>query len=367
MTDEVSDRPHSLSAGTLRTRERQVSSYAELSRQVKAAGLLDRRRGYYVARIGTALLGLGAVCTGVVLLGNSWLQLLMAGALAVVLTQCAFLGHDGAHRQMFASFRGNEVAGRLLAGLGAGLSYGWWMGKHSRHHQAPNEQGTDGDVDSKVLSFSASAAASRQGLLAWVTRRQAWLFFPLLLLEGVNLHVDSVTTVANRSRTLKRRWADITLIAAHWVIYLTLLSLWLPPGKAAAFVGVHMAVFGLYLGGAFAPNHIGMPIIAKGLGLDFLSRQVLMSRNVIGGRPINFLMGGLNYQIEHHLFPSMPRPNLRRAQPLVKAFCLEHGITYTEATLPGAFRAILDHLNRVGLGRSMSFTCPLAQQLRAAS
>jgi fatty acid desaturase len=348
----------------MKARERQVSSYAELSRMVKAAGLLHRRRGYYAVRIGTTLLGLGGVLTGVVLLGNSWLQLLMAGALAVALTQCAFLGHDGAHRQMFSSFQANEIAGRLLAGLCAGLSYGWWMSKHTRHHQAPNQIGVDTDIDSKVLSFTEPAAASRHGLLAWVTRRQAWLFFPLLLLEGVNLHVDSMTTVVDRHRLVRRRWADIVLIAVHWTAYVTLLLLWLPPGKAFAFLGVHMASFGLYLGATFAPNHTGMPIVEQDAKLDYMHRQVLMSRNIVGGRPISFLMGGLNYQIEHHLFPSMPRPNLRRAQPLVKEFCQARDITYTEATLPGAYQVILTYLNRVGIRGAHPMSCPLAEHLR---
>ena len=92
-----------------------------------------------------------------------------------------------------------------------------------------------------------------------------------------------------------------------------------------------------------------MPIVAKDAKLDYMHRQVVMSRNIVGGRPISFLMGGLNYQIEHHLFPSMPRPNLRLAQPMVKAFCRERGITYTEATLPGAYQVILAYLNRVGI------------------
>jgi hypothetical protein len=77
----------------------------------------------------------------------------------------------------------------------------------------------------------------------------------------------------------------------------------LPAGTAAAFVGVQLAVFGVLLGGAFAPNHIGMPIVLAGLKVDFLRRQVLMSRNISGGRITGYAMGGLNYQIEHHLFP----------------------------------------------------------------
>jgi hypothetical protein len=105
----------------------------------------------------------------------------------------------------------------------------------------------------------------------------------------------------------------------------------LPAGKAAAFVGVQLAVFGVLLGGAFAPNHIGMPIVPAGLKVDFLRRQVLMSRNICGGRITG--SAGLNYQIEHHQFPNMPRPNLKRAQPLVRAHCAEHGVDYTETSL----------------------------------
>ncbi|WP_460444513.1 acyl-CoA desaturase [Angustibacter aerolatus] len=346
-----------------RPRDRQVSSYADLSRRVKAAGLLNRRRGWYVGRIAAVALALAGVVAGVTLLNHSWLVLLLAGALALVLTQCAFLGHDGAHRQMFGSNRANEIAGRVLAAGAAGLSYGWWMGKHSKHHQAPNQLGVDTDVESKVLSFHDEAADGRRGVLKWVTRRQGWLFFPLLLLEGLNLHVDSMMTLTART-SVKRRWVDLALIATHWALYLTFLFLLLPPGKVAAFVGVHLAVLGVYMGGAFAPNHTGMPIVARGAKLDYLRRQVLMSRNVSGGAPVSFLMGGLNYQIEHHLFPSMPRPNLHKVRPMVRDFCAEHGIDYTETTLPGAYRAIVAHLNEVGLRARDPFTCPVAQQLR---
>ena len=64
---------------------------------------------------------------------------------------------------------------------------------------------------------------------------------------------------------------------------------------------------------------------------------MLTSRNVRGSRFVDFLLGGLNYQIEHHLFPNMPRPNLRHAQPLVRAFCRQHHLPYTESTLFGSY------------------------------
>jgi fatty acid desaturase len=122
----------------------------------------------------------------------------------------------------------------------------------------------------------------------------------------------------------------------------------LSPLQAIAFVIVQQGLFGLYLGCAFAPNHKGMPTLTDAEQLDFLRRQVLTSRNVAGSRPVDFLLGGLNYQIEHHLFPNMPRPNLRRAQPLIRAFCRDHNLPYTEASLVGSYAEAVRHLHAVG-------------------
>ena len=129
----------------------------------------------------------------------------------------------------------------------------------------------------------------------------------------------------------------------------------LPPGKAVAFLAVELGVFGFYLGSSFAPNHIGMPLVSPRLKLDFLRRQVLMSRNVSGGRFMSILMGGLNYQIEHHLFPSMARPYLRKVQPLVAAYCAAEGVPYTQTSLWQSYRVVIRYLNSVGLrGRTPS-------------
>ena len=122
----------------------------------------------------------------------------------------------------------------------------------------------------------------------------------------------------------------------------------LSPLQALAFVAVQQGVFGFSMGCAFAPNHKGMPILSRGEEPDFLRRQVLTSRNVRGGRVVDLVLGGLNYQIEHHLFPSMPRPNLRRAQALVREFCQEHHIPYSETSLLASYGLVLRHLHAVG-------------------
>jgi fatty acid desaturase len=91
-----------------------------------------------------------------------------------------------------------------------------------------------------------------------------------------------------------------------------------------------------------------MPILSNDDESDFLRRQVITARNVRGGRLVDFALGGLNYQIEHHLFPHMPRPALRHAQPIVRAFCLSRGLPYTETSLVNSYRQAVDHLRTVG-------------------
>jgi fatty acid desaturase len=200
--------------------------------------------------------------------------------------------------------------------------------------------------------------------MRWLVAHQGWYFFPILLLEGLSLHKDGISRIISRDK-IQRRWVEIGFITFRLAGFAVLVFLVLPPEKAVAFLAVQLAVFGLYMGSSFAPNHVGMPLVSPKLKLDFLRRQVLMSRNISGGAPISVFMGGLNYQIEHHLFPSMARPYLCKAQPLVSAYCAAQGVPYTRTTLWQSYRAVIGYLNTVGLRGKDPFLCPMVAQRRA--
>ncbi len=324
-----------------------ASIYADLMRQVKGAGLLDRRYGYYVTKIAITAALLAGGWFLFVWLGDLWWQLFVALFLAFVFTQLGFIGHDAGHRQIFRSHRANYVAGLLHGNLAIGLSYGWWVGKHNRHHAHPNQEDKDPDIALGALAFTASQAGKKRGLTRFIARHQRYLFLPLLLLEAVQLHVSSVRALLRRG--IRHRSWETLLLVAHLAGYLTVIFLVLSPVKAVVFILVQQALFGLYLGLSFAPNHKGMPILDADDETDFLRRQVLTSRNVRGGWLVDLGLGGLNYQIEHHLFPSMPRPNLRRSQALVREYCQTHGVSYCETTLWRSYGQALRHLHEVGL------------------
>jgi fatty acid desaturase len=322
------------------------SDFADLMRRVRSAGLLDRRRGYYAAKI--AVIGglLAAGWVGFVVIGDPWWQLAVAAFLAVVFSQIGFLAHDAGHRQIFTSRRANDLTGILLANLGVGLGYGFWVDHHNRHHAHPNTDGKDPDIDFGALAFTAGQAGGRGRFARLVYRYQAYFFFPLLLLTALGLHVDSARYLARRSGR-GRTWERV-LFAAHVVGYVGVVFWVLSPVKAVVFVLVQQGLLGLYLGCSFAPNHKGMPILSADDRTDFLRRQVLTSRNIRGGRLVDAVLGGLNYQLEHHLFPSMPRPNLRRSQPIIAQVCRQHGLAYCETTLLDSYTQTLRHLNAVG-------------------
>jgi fatty acid desaturase len=324
------------------------SDFAPLLRTIRTAHLLDRRRIGYATR---ALITVGAYVAcwwAFVLVGDSWYQTIVAVVMGVLFTQVAFLGHDAGHQQVARTKRVNDLLGLFVGDLLIGLSYGWWVDEHNQHHSHPNYEDYDPDIGDSVITFTDAQAGKRAGPVeSFIAAYQAWLFFPLLTLEGLNLHVQAAGWL-RQFRNGRYRRTELTLLATHAAMYLTVVLLVLSPVKALVFVAIQQAAWGVYMGCSFAPNHKGMPIIRPGDRLDFLRRQVLTTRNVRGGWFMDLALGSLNYQIEHHLFPNMPRANLRKAQPIVRAYCAKLDITYAETSLYDSYAQAMRHLHRVG-------------------
>jgi fatty acid desaturase len=324
-----------------------TAGFRALASQVRALGLLDRRPGYYGVKITLTVLALFAGWALFAVVGDSWATLGVAALLGIVFTQLGFIGHDAGHNQVFAARGRNRLLGLAVGNVLIGLSFGWWVPKHNAHHDHPNEIGLDPDIGEGSAPPAAGAPGEAQGPVAsWMARWQAPLFFPLMVLRSSGMHVLGI------SRLLRRRdrasAIEASLLALHAALYVTVVLLVLSPLKALAFLVVQQAVFSVYLGISFAPNHKGMPIIETASEAGFARRQVVTARNVSGGWLTTFMLGGLNYQIEHHLFPSMPRPNLRRVQGLVRDFCAANELGYSEEGFVETFRQITQHMSDAG-------------------
>ncbi|HXP14618.1 MAG TPA: fatty acid desaturase, partial [Actinomycetes bacterium] len=206
------------------------SEYTQLSRQIRQAGLLDRRRGWYAAKIAINLALLAAGWAVFAVLGQSWWQLAVAAYLAVVFTQLAFVGHDAGHRQLFGSRRANDRVGLLHANLAVGISFGWWVPKHNAHHTNPNHEELDPDISITALAFTADQASAKHGLVRLVARYQAWLFFPLLLLEAAHLHLASAKAILRGSG--RANLVEGLLLLAHVAAFVAALLVVLSPLQA---------------------------------------------------------------------------------------------------------------------------------------
>lgn len=343
--DSYSPSPEEAPSGD-QTRVR-ANKYAELKKMVKQEGLLERQPVYYAAKMA---LTLGMLAVSVVLLfalDGFWGQMLNAVYLAFVFVQISLVAHDWGHRQFsFKAAWKNRLVTLVLGNLLLGISQQWWIDKHNDHHANPNHMDQDPDVDIPLLAFEEEQALDKRGLARFVVKYQAVMIFPLSLLQSLSMSRSSVQFLLGRNA--KSTLSEALLMVAHFVLYFGLLFAVLPPLQAALFVVIHRGLFGMYMVSIFAPNHKAMPTLDSETQMDFLSRQVLTSRNVRANPVTDFMYGGLNYQIEHHLFPSLPRNNLKRLKPIVVDFCQKHGIAYHETSVLQSYREILEHLHEVG-------------------
>lgn len=324
--------------------QRRTSEYGELKRRVREAGLLKPQPWYYTAKIITVF---GLLFAGVALalvLHNPWLLLLDAAFLGFVSTQQGLLAHDVAHWQAFHGRRANQIANLCFGNLLLGVSYTWWTTKHNQHHATPNHIDDDPDINFPMLVFATEQIASKAHWLRPLISVQAFAFLFLLPFQSLNVRYHSIKHLF--SGTARVPYLQGAAIGLHLALY-GLLLWYIGWPLAIAFFVVHQGTFGLYNGSVFASNHKGMPIVKPGERLGFLREQVLTSRNVKGQPIVDFCTGGLNYQIEHHLFPNMPRNRLREAQVLVRSFCIEHDIEYYETGLFRSYGEILSHLHRM--------------------
>jgi fatty acid desaturase len=320
-----------------------AADYVVLKRRIKEAGLLESKSGYYWIKtfVAMATVAIGAAIA--IVSSNPWIIVADALFMGFASTQVALLAHDVGHRQGYRGRRTNLIARAVFGNVLLAVSHSWWNDKHNQHHATPNHMEKDPDVQIPMLVFSRYQIASRPKWLRPMIAIQAFSLVFLMPFQAANMRLISLTHLTGPKAN--HRWLQAGLILLHFAAYGALLyTIGFPWG--IAFALIHQATFGLYNSSVFASNHKGMPLTTDGTRLDFFREQVVTSRNVSAHPLVDFWYGGLNYQIEHHLFPTMPRCNLRKAQPIVEAFCKEAGVSYHTTGLFESYREVFSHLHR---------------------
>jgi fatty acid desaturase len=297
------------------------TAYAELRRAVLDAGLLERSYAYYLWRGSLSYLILASGVALALIAPTSTATLILAAiTIALGSVQVGLIGHDAGHLGVFKSRSANYALGSLCWSLSLGVSFYYWIERHNRHHAATNDAEADPDLRWSMRRIYVP-------LLAFAFRAEGWQYV------GHELRGRRRATELLLLSASSLGWLGPTALRGWWWIGVLFIS---------------QVLAGLYLALAIAPNHIGMPTSNASASLAFLERQLASSRNVSPNPMNDFLFGGLNYQIEHHLFPTMPRNHFARARALVKPFCAAHGYNYTEEGALAAYRSVYAELQRLG-------------------
>ncbi|MSU23309.1 MAG: acyl-CoA desaturase [Opitutus sp.] len=319
---------------------------AAATRLIAQAGLFEKRPAFYGRKFAEVAVLLAVVLAAMANFDSLAVRLAAAVLLALTFTQIAYLGHDAGHHQIFRQRRHNDWFGVVIVNLFIGLSYEWWVEKHTQHHDHANDLDHDPDIQFPLMVFDPQQLARpRSAVQIFCIRHQALLFFPLLTLLPYSMKWDSAQHVARPGARFRR--AEIVLLLAHGLLLTWAAIGLLGVAHGVAFLLVNQAAFGVLLGSAFAANHKGMPMLQALEEKSYFRQRVATARNLRAHPLTGYLYGGLDCQIEHHLFPMLPRHNLRRAAPLVRKYCAERGVTYYETGMVEAYAEIFQHLHAV--------------------
>lgn len=275
---------------------------------------------------------------GVLLYTNSlWWQIGNGVFMAFITVQIALVGHDCSHGQIFSSWKHSRAAGRFILTLFCGVSEAGWYEKHNAHHKHVNRQDRDPDLGIPFI-FSPIQAATKGPLVRrYIRPYQHLLFF--LALPFVYPNFIFWTFKRFFAKWNRATFFEFLFLCAHFLLWVALPVLVLPLPVAIVFIGVQFAIIGIYMSVAFAPNHKG-ELVTPADEETTWRHQIELTRNLAPSRFRFFLLGGLDYQIEHHLFPTMSRFHYPRIQPVVKRFCDTHGLRYHETSWWGSMREI---------------------------
>jgi fatty acid desaturase len=307
--------------------------------ELSAAGCFRRAPGRSAA-FGAAILAGYAGAYALLLAAPAWpLRLAAIFLLAFVCVQAGFLAHEAGHAALTSSRRIAGAVGQVFNTLLTGLCYSYFQHIHRAHHPHCNERAHDPDLQSEVFSMYAESAQAKRGFGRMVTRRQALLLWILIWLQGLTFKIDSLRFIARNLRTTR---ADQVALVAHFALWCAP-ALTLGAGDAWFNYSLMTLLIGGYTGSIFVVNHIGTRVIEPHEGLPFMLHEIAVTRNLGASRVEDFVFGGLNNHIEHHLFPSMPTARLRAARRITRDFCHRHGIAYREMSWLEAAREVTRH------------------------
>nr|AKE48451.1 C18-delta6 desaturase protein [Pythium sp. BCC53698]ALE65995.1 delta6 desaturase protein [synthetic construct] len=339
-----------------------MAAYRRLRVKVKGLGLYDASYTYYAWKI----LSTFAICMASVALakyanGESTALIVVAACImGLFWQQSGWLAHDVLHHQVWDDHYYGNLVGVVVGNVWQGFSCQWWKNKHNFHHAVPNLVGDvktaylgDPDIDTMPLlawSKHMASQAFESPIGPFMIRHQAVLYFPLLLLARFSWVLQSYLYVFKQFAFGRYDPVDFPrgekiglLVHYAWMLALPVYAN-MSLVQAVIYHVTAQMFCGLLLALVFSIGHNGMSVYERESKPDFWQLQVTTTRNITPSLFMDWFTGGLNYQIDHHLFPLMPRHNLAKVNPLIKSLCKEHGVHFHETGFWTGISEVVDQL-----------------------
>lgn len=318
----------------------------ELREEAVRDGLFVASRPWFAMKA-AIILGLIGVAFAVALVWPAgWV--VGALALAVAWQQAGWFAHDVLHHSVLEDKGRGEAAGLVFGGVVLGFSPHWWKQKHNTHHALPNVLGVDEDIDTMPLLAFDERELTRAGSLSrFMVGLQVITALPILAFARLNWCVQSVLWALRAPGVPRRLW-EVASLGCHLAWSIGLLAILPGWGVRIGFFLVSQLVSGLMTGAVFLVGHNARPIYARAEAPGFHELQCTATQNVRAMFGTAWFFGGLDRQIEHHLFPTMPRHQHRRVTARVRALCAIHNVPYVERGFFSGLADVWGVLARVG-------------------
>eukprot|EP00475_Leptophrys_vorax_P031589 TRINITY_DN4788_c0_g1_i1.p1 TRINITY_DN4788_c0_g1~~TRINITY_DN4788_c0_g1_i1.p1 ORF type:complete len:455 (+),score=33.60 TRINITY_DN4788_c0_g1_i1:94-1458(+) len=331
-----------------------LKDFRELRESFEAKGYFKSSLPYYVFKMVSTFAIWATSIAIIAYTSNPLWVLVSAMILGLYWQQVGWLSHDFLHHQVFQSRALNTIIGGYLHGnLAMGFSAHWWKNKHNTHHAVPNEcdheyHAVDPDIDTlPYLAWSDEILATvKSPSIRALIRYQSPLFFPLLSFARFAWSWASLQYVLGDEVPKEHRGWERFFHALHYGWVMGAAFGFLPLPLAVLWMVTAQITGGLLLAFVFVQSHNAMAVYNDD-DKDFYTAQIITTRDVNGGLFNNWFSGGLNRQLEHHLFPTMPRHHLGKTCAPVKALCEKHGLVYEDVTFAEGTSKVLKHLAKV--------------------
>lgn len=280
--------------------------------------------------------------------------------------QLVFTAHDAGHMGITHDFNTDTVIGIIIADFIGGLSLGWWKRNHNVHHIVTNSPEHDPDIEhmpffaishrffESLRSTYYDRIMTYDPFAQFVIRYQHYLYYPILTFGRFNLYRLSWEYLflglgPKKGPAAWHRWLEIAGQFFFWtwfgygLVYCAIPTAW---GRFAFVMTSHAITMPLHV--QITLSHFAMSTADLGVAESFPQRMLRTTMDVDCPTWLDWFHGGLQFQAIHHLYPRIPRHNLRRTQRLVQEFCEQVGIPYALYGFVDGNKEVISRLGDVG-------------------